>query len=247
MRLLGIDFETTGLDPEKDRVTEMGLVLWDVEKKQPLMAQSFFFYEPAFPEVSADITRLTGITRPMLEEFGYPPPRILMGLVQFCEKHKVEYVVAHNGENFDKPFLMAELDRHSVPRGVLGELPWIDTRSDIPFPTEPDSRKLKHLALDCGFINPFAHRALFDVLTMMRILSHYDIHEVLAFQKIPWAVVRALVNFDNKDLAKAQRYSWEKVGDVVKPKCWIKKIKENKMDDEIEACKKAGFEIARVG
>lgn len=246
MRLLGLDFETTGLDHQKDRITEMGACLWDVEMKRPLMTVGVFMHEEGFPSLSPEIVRLTGLTDDILREFGTAPKANFDWLESFVSKHKVDYVVAHNGENFDKPFLLAELARHCVDSAQLRILPWIDTRTDIPFPSEPDSRRLRHLALDCGFINPFEHRAVFDVLTMLKVLSHYPIEQVIEYQKIPWAVVRAVVSYDNRELAKKQRYSWEKVGDKNYPKWWVKKVKETQLQAEIEACKQAGFVAARV-
>lgn len=249
MRLLGLDFETTGLDTSKDRIVEIGAALWDVEAKRPLTTLGVFCHEPT-SEISKEslemMDRICGITLPVLQEFGTPVKGNLAWLDGFCSKHKVDYIVAHNGENYDKPLLMAELARHGVDAPCLRMLPWIDTRTDIPFASEPDSRKLKHLAGDHGFINPFAHRAVFDVLTMLRILSNYDIQQVLEFQKIPFMVVRAVVSYEQRDLAKARRYSWEKIGEKSYPKMWVKLVKENKCVDEVAECKKAGFQAAVI-
>lgn len=251
MRLLGLDLETTGFDTANDRITELGAVLWDVESKQPLDIFSCFVYDETLkekftPETVAMMERVCGITPGMLEEFGVPPVVAFGTLEEICRDHKVDYIVAHNGENYDKPLLFSELKRHGVSAPILTSLPWMDTRSDIPFPTEPDSRKLKHLAGDHGFLNPFSHRAVFDVLTMLRVLSHYDIKHVLEYQSIPWVVVRAMVSYDDREKAKAQRYSWEKIGDEYFQKSWVKKVKANMLDQEIETCKKAGFRSVRI-
>lgn len=246
MRLLGLDFETTGLDTSKDRITEMGLALWDVPTKRPLVTVGAFLHDSTYPPQSEEIIRLTGITDAMLTEFGSDPATNLRWLDSFCAKHKVEYIVAHNAENFDKPLLMSELARHSVETRCLRTLPWIDTRTDIPFPKEPDSRRLNHLALDCGFINPFAHRAVFDVLTMLRILSNYELDKVLEYQSIPFVTCRAVVSFNDKEKAKAMRFSWEKIGEKTYPKFWVKRIKLNMLDDEIVKCTQAGFPCIRI-
>lgn len=243
IRVLGFDAETTGLSPKEDRITEVGVALWDVENKQPLVTLGTFLYDESYPPLTAEITKLTGITDDMLKEFGVSPLTQWMWLEKFCDKHRVDYIVAHNGENFDRPFLYAELDRAGVSGSFLRSLPWVDTRNDIPFPTEPDSRKLKHLALDCGFINKFEHRAVFDVMTMLSVMSHYDFNEIVEYSQIPFITVRALVNYDNRELAKAQRFSWEKVGDRVYIKQWVKRIKENKFEEEKQKC---GFEIVQL-
>ncbi len=248
VRILGLDLESTGLDTANDWVTELGAVLWDVETKRPLVVQSCFLYdecmEPRFtPESIAMMKRICGITPELLKEFGQEPSGVYHRLDLFAREAGVEYICAHNGENFDKPMLYAQLHRLGVPGTRLRELPWIDTRTDLPFAEEPDSRKLKHLALDSGFISNFAHRAVFDVLTMLRILSNYPIEDVIAYSKIPFITVRAVVSYDNRELAKAQRYSWEKIGERTFPKCWVKRIKQDKLNDEIAACK---FEVVQI-
>lgn len=246
MRLLGLDLETTGFDTANDRVTEIGAVLWEVETKRPLVTQSCFLVDEGIlqkmenPEVSGMMSRICGITREMLTEFGRPPAEVFGQLATFIDRHRPDFIVAHNGENFDRPLLGSELNRHKV--NVVQQA-WIDTRTDIPFAVEPDSRKLKHLALDAGFINPFAHRAVFDVLTMLRVLSNYDIHAIIEYAKIPFVTVRAKVGYDDRQLAKDQRYSWEKLGEKTYPKCWVKRIKENKLATEIQACK---FEVVKI-
>ena len=40
--------------------------------------------------------------------------------------------------------------------------------TDVPYPETIATRKLTYLAADHGIVNPFAHRALFDVITMMQ-------------------------------------------------------------------------------
>lgn len=244
MRLLGLDLETTGFLTDKDRITELGTVLWDAERKLPIHMRGDFLYAPDYPKQSDEVIRVTGITDEMLLEFGQEPRGVLMALESYVAAHRVDYLVGHNSENFDKPLLMAELTRHAVEAPVLRALPWIDSRTDLPFVTEPDSRKLKHLAGDHGFLNPFAHRAVFDVLTMLKILGHYDLQAILEYQKIPFITVRALVSYDERQLAKDQRFSWEKLGERSYPKMWVKRIKQDKLAQEENACK--AFKIARI-
>lgn len=244
MRLLGLDLETTGFLTDKDRITELGIVLWDAPNKTPLYMRGDFLHAADYPKQSDEVIRVTGITDAMLLEFGKPPREILLALESFVAAHRVDFLVGHNSENFDRPLLMDELTRHEVEAPVLRALPWIDSRTDLPFASEPDSRKLKHLAGDHGFLNPFAHRAVFDVLTMLKVLGHYDLQAILEYQKIPFITVRALVTFDEKQLAKDQRFSWEKLGERSYPKMWVKRIKADKLAQEEIACK--AFKIARI-
>ena len=233
MLVLGIDLETTGLDTANDRITELGYVLWEIDTSTPVGIVNSLIYEesmePRFtPEAVEMMERVCGITVPMLHTFGIHPDQAIDQLLAVVQLYKPEYVIGHNWENFDGPMLAMELKRQG---GVLN-LPSIDTRTDLPFATEPDSRKLKHLALDCGFINPFPHRAVTDVLTMLKVLSHYPIEQVIEYSKIPWITVRADVKYEQRELAKARRYSWEKLGEKTYSKCWVKRIKENTLEQE---------------
>lgn len=241
MRALGLDFETTGFDTANDRVTEVGIILWDVELKRSLLIESTFLNDDGIrakctPETNAMMERVSGVTPAMLEEFGKNPKEVFELVDQLCIKHKVNYIVAHNGENYDKPLLMAELSRHDATAPFLRSLPWIDTRTDLPHTVEPDSRKLKHLALDAGFINPMPHRAVFDVATMLRILSTFDFSSVVTYSKIPFVTVQAIVAYEDRQKAKDKRYSWEKIGEKTYPKKWVKQVKEDQLAKEQAEC-----------
>lgn len=251
-RVLGLDFESTGLDVATARIVEMGAVLWDTDKKRPLTMYSVFFFDPSYDNIfTAEVTemmaRVSGIEVPVVREFGTEAKANLAWLDKFCHEHGVEYVVAHNGNNYDRPLLMHELDRHGLEAKTLRTLPWVDTMHDLPFATEPDSRKLKHLALDSGFLSPWNHRACFDVLTMLRILSNYEFAAVLAESKLPFVVLRALVSYDDREKAKAAKFSWEKIGDQEFKKMWVKRVRANKVDQIVEACAVQGFKAVPIG
>ncbi len=69
MKLLGIDVETTGLDTNNDRITEVGLVVWCTEKHAPLYLYNVNLLWPDMPELTPEITALTGIDLEHLQEF----------------------------------------------------------------------------------------------------------------------------------------------------------------------------------
>lgn len=241
MRLLGIDFETTGLDTANDRIVEMGAVLWDTDTKKPLKVYNEFLFIPGI-EISPEAQKVNGISNEMLKEFGQSPEVVFMELEHIVLANRVEYLVAHNAENFDKAILMSELDRFGLITARLRSTPWIDTRQDIPYEIEPTSRKLNHLAADMGFVNPFQHRAVFDVLTMLRVLSQYDIEQVLEYQRTPFVTLQALVSYDERQLAKDARFSWQNIGTKVYKNCWVKRVKKNLVDIERERLK-AKFQL----
>lgn len=246
MRVLVFDLETQGFEAGKDRITEIGAVLWDTDRKKPLLCMSELLWSPEYPPQSEEILRVTGITDDELKEFGYCPQLMIDKLNDMAANGKADFLCGHNINNFDKPFLLAWATIYGVAITKIKELPVLDTRTDLPFPVEPDSRKLKHLAADHGFLNPFAHRALFDSLTTAKLLSMYDINAVIELSKIPMAVMRALVSYDQREMAKTARYMWEKCGDKTFTKCWVKLVRQNKIDEEMAACKAAGFQSVQI-
>jgi DNA polymerase-3 subunit epsilon len=225
MLILGLDFETTFLSPvdvSKLRITEIGAVLYDWDTKKPLEIMSKLIYSDEYPKSPPELVELTGITDEMLDLYGEIPPPQLRELN--CLMAQADYVVAHNGNGFDKPIYEAECLRHNI---VRVEKPWIDTRVDIQYPANIKSRKLTYLAAEHGFANPFQHRALFDVLTMMHILEKYDLDKVIALSKEDSYIVTANVSFQNKDKAKGRGYFWN-----APDKLWQKEVKESTLDDE---------------
>jgi DNA polymerase-3 subunit epsilon len=241
MRLLAIDLETTGLDFEKDHIIEIAYVLKDTSFERPLQMETLLIWESYYPPLSKEITKITGITQAMLEQFGMSLERAL-SIVSGALRKEVEFIVAHNGEGFDKPFLLKKLkDRDLMRFKLFYDLPWIDTAADVEYPC--DTRRLGYLAAEHGFLNPFPHHALFDVVTMLKVLEKYDLEKVIERSKSPWATLRALVDYDNRDLAKRRRFNWQVCGDKMYPSCWVKRVKECDIEKEVGEAK---FEIVRI-
>lgn len=230
----GIDVETDGLDLKTSNVLEIAWAIMRVGDWRPLKMASHLILPTNFQGVPEEITQLTGIRGEDVRIYGRSAWGVMSELAADLCVMNVAYFVAHNGRAFDKPML-AQLD------GSVQERHWIDTKEDVNYPAHFGSRRLMHLATEYGFLNPFPHNALSDVLTMMRVLQQQDFEMVLARSKSPSIVVRAAVTYDNRDLAKARRYAWEKIDDkVFHPKQWVKRIKE--MDLEKERAE-AGFPV----
>lgn len=225
MRVLAIDFETSGLEPSKDRIIEIGCALWDTDRKVVLEAAGFLLRLPIDVKLDPVITKLTGITPGDLEEFGGDLPDSLLRIARSCVKAGVSRLVGHNAKAFDRAFLLAEIGRLAVvPPEVqaLAALPWLDTMTDLPVPEEMKARKLVHMAADHGFLNPFPHRALFDALTCLRLLSSYPFDEVVRYADAPVVTLSAWgLPFDRKQEAKDAGFSWDATRKV-----WFRKVKD---------------------
>jgi DNA polymerase III subunit epsilon len=233
--LLGIDFETTGVSVENDKIIETGLVLFDWKRKLPCVCLSYLVNWPNL-EIPQDITKLTGITKKDLEDFGFSPKGVFEDIFELMQKAK--YIVAYNGNNFDRPLLInnAKEFNYSFDRH------WLDLMIDIDYPEHIDTKKLEFLAAQHGFLNPFSHRAVFDVLTMFKIMAQYDLDKIVASAQVSMIEIRACVSFADKDKAKLLKYYWDG-----ERKIWVKKIKENKYQLEEEKVKTLGFQIVRLG
>jgi DNA polymerase-3 subunit epsilon len=222
--LLSLDFETTGLDFDKDRVIEYGLVAWDVELRQPvrLMGNLVKPERNFTQEEWAAAEAVHHIGMGTVNRYGMPEHIALAILLTWYET--ADYIVAHNGVFFDKPMLERWATRY--PELKMPKRPWIDTRVDLPVPL---SGKLVYLAADHGFINPFPHRALFDAMTCLRIIDNYDVPTVIERSRLPNVLVQGLVSYEDREKAKARGYGWQ---DYRGKKCWVRTLKDPEVGRE---------------
>jgi len=145
MRLLFLDLETTGLDFDDDYITEIGYVIKDTEISKPLLTVGEMLKVPG--EVPQIITEITGITKEILNEFGEDPKEILEMFLSAVERYKIDYIVAHNGNGFDKPMLEGNLNRLDLR---MPDIEWLDTRLDIVYPEHFKVRNLTYLCAEHG-------------------------------------------------------------------------------------------------
>lgn len=236
MLLLGVDVETTGLDVREDRITELGAVLWDTERRAPIVVANHYVWDKSYPPLSAEITEITGIRTEDLQEFGIPPAVVFSDYNLLAKR--ADCIVAHNGNNFDKPLMENQFSKNQV---AWVNTPWLDTSVDVPYPQTIKTRKLTHLAAEHGFLNPFAHRAFADVLTMLAVLDRYDIAECARLSQEPNVDIEAVTLAPWKDpapegqketdKAKARGFRWNGAR-----KKWIKTVKESFADKEVSEC-----------
>lgn len=237
MRILGFDLESTGRDPLEARILEVGVVLWDTDTAAVKWMYSSYLWDVTYPDIPEEITELTGITQEDAMEFGADPKQELLKLVELFKDSDAHTLCAHNGNLYDKELLKAEAERNNVDITPLLNTPWIDTRTDLPSAKQFDSYKLKYLATDHHVCqNQPGHRALFDVLTMLSVLKAYPIEDVLKLSQSPSIVVRACVNYDQRQWAKDEKFMWEQVGTQKFPKMWVKQIKVCQLEAEQTRC-----------
>lgn len=221
MKVLGLDIETTGLDPNNDSVTEIGAVLYDVESCTPLEMMNRVI--KTTDKIPDRIVRLTGITDEIVQNHGKDMLEVISEFNSLSSQ--ADYLVIHNAP-FDLGFL-----KSLEPVGIQGlDKPVIDTMRDLPIDDAVhQSVKLTHLCATHGFLNPFSHRAIFDVLSMLKVLSCYNFNGVIAYKNSPTIRVIANVSFEEKDKAKNAGFRWNG-----SKKYWFKEMKQHEFDGNLD-------------
>lgn len=236
MKLVGIDFETNGVDPHTCSFTEVGLVFYDTDfGLSPIESISMLNKEVKTMDPTA--SKITGITLKQCHTYGSQVDAILGHMFAQLNFYNPDFLVAHNAHAFDE-IIFNRLHKASDLK-LRKEIPWIDTMEDLSEETyaKLGTRTLEFMAARSGFINPFPHAALSDVMTMMKILFENGHEHAAERSKVPSVIVNAVVSFDNKDLAKAQGYYWQQIrGGKQYTKKWVKKIKKDMYEIEKELC-----------
>ncbi len=213
--LLAFDLETSGLDFVKDRPLEVGAILYSTGLKRIIESQGFLV--KADVAVTAEITKITGITQSMLDKFGLDSPDALGILSDMIDQS--DAIVGHNVVRFDRRMLQSWATREKMP--VTDKL-WVDTFTDLP---DTFATKLSYMAADAGYLNLFPHGALTDCLTVLKLLEKYDIDKVIERAKSPMVVVQAHQARHENDLAKKAKFRW-----FPEKKLWWRWVKEMDLD-----------------
>lgn len=222
--IFGVDFESTGTDVTKDRITEVGGCLFDWDSATPLVLQSDLVHIDV--PIPQEVVELTGITDQMLEDYGKQPEDV------FSDFHylagKADYLMAHFANQFDKPLYEATMQRLGIePVDKL----WLDSSVDCTYEKRITTRNLQYLAAEAGFTNPFRHRAVFDVLTMLRVASDFRLDAIVKRAQEPTLYVQAIVSFEEKEKAKERGYRW-----YGPTKTWWKSAKLSDYQAEKDVC-----------
>lgn len=155
-----LDLETTGLSPDSDRITEIGVVK---AHGGEVLGEFSTLVHPGRP-VPPGITAVTGITDQMLAG----QPRIQAVLPALLEFLRGTVLVAHNA-NFDTRFLAAALEREGYPPL---RLPVVDTAAVARRVLRDEVRSCRLSELARHYRSPVApeHRALPDARATIHVL-----------------------------------------------------------------------------
>ena len=228
MIILGVDVETTGLEPKEDDITELGMVLWNTEEGKPVRMYNEY-NQSLEKEIPEEIVKLTGITDSMCRYHGVPRTELALKFNDFAEQ--ADYIMAHNAP-FDRAFILENLQSGSDRK-------WLCSKGHIKYPEEFRSKSLVPLAAYHGFLNPFAHRAIFDVLTMLRVAQHYDWQDIVTRSEQPYVTIKAMVPFERKDEAKEAGFRWNPL-----KKIWWREMIRSELAEFVGELK---FDVIELG
>lgn len=210
-----VDVETTGLDPTKDEIIELGIVKFSYSAEGEVTGFIDTFNQlrqPSFP-IPEIITSITGISNEMVAGQKIDEGAIIE-LVEGAD-----LVVAHNAA-FDRRFL-----ERLIP--VLITKPWACSMTEVDWASNGyEGTKLSYLAAEAGFFYD-RHRAENDCLATIEILrrplrktGETGLSMMLnTARQVSWRIWALGASFEIKDHLKNRGYRWNN-GDDGRPRSW---------------------------
>jgi DNA polymerase-3 subunit epsilon len=218
-----VDVETTGLDPRRNAVIELGAVLFSytLDGRVVRLEDEYSGFEDPGSPIPPHITRLTGITDEMVRGQQLDKARLEKLLGQ------ADLIIAHNAA-FDRPLVERQLGPAAKP--------WACSQREIPWQESGlESAKLEFLAYRYGFFYN-GHRALDDCRAAVHLLaqplpgtSTTTLAPLLNSARKPSYRLRAVgAPFEAKDLLKSRQYRWD--GEA---RCWWKEVGAEEQEAEV--------------
>ena len=195
-RLLILDTETTGLDPQRDRCIELGAVLFDVPRRSVLSQVSLLL-----PCEQNPAQAVNGID-PLLTQQPQPWQQGLQWFEALLAASDV--VVAHNAA-FDRQWFGI------APLPAIDK-PWLCSMEDIRWPADRHLRSnpsVRDLALAYSVPVWAAHRALTDCIYLAQVFERCSDLEPLLQQGLePRRLYRARLSYEERHKAREAGFRW---------------------------------------
>lgn len=228
-----LDSETTGLDPENDKVIQLSMYKVSFNSKGIVSLDGFFdrYIDPGFP-IPAEITKITGITDEMVAGKTLSDKEVaeFMG---GCER-----VIAHNAA-FDRKFC-----EKAFPKAGFDKLVWDCSIAQVDWKARGEkSASLEVLCLHMGMVY-HAHNSASDIKALAYILTnhrdaegHSAFAEMLQNSQIENVHIFADgAHYSKKDILKENGYRWAPDDEPVNgySKVWHKDIRatEEALEEE---------------
>jgi DNA polymerase-3 subunit epsilon len=217
-----VDVETTGINPDRDRIIELGICLFEYDRQNGRIYRVLGSWEwvedPGF-SIRPEITNITGITDKMVAGHRIDDRAVndLLG--------RVVLVIAHNAD-FDRRFLERRLP-------IFAEKYWASSHFDIDWKAEGiRSSALEFVAYSLGFFHD-GHRAASDCRATLHALAQtlprtgrLALQALLEQARLPtWRLWARDATIEKKDVLKARGYTWSP-GEFGRPKCWYRDVSD---------------------
>lgn len=195
-----LDTETTGMDPNSNKIIELGLVRcsYSMDRRCVLSIDRWYDeFEDPQAKIPAEVTQLTGITDAMVA--GKKFDADIVGQI-FAGK---PLIIAHNAR-FDRPFVDRRFPLYEklAWECSLQSVDW----EDLGF----NGRKLEFLVQSSGYFYK-AHRAYVDCLALIWLMhlnpAAFDMLITKAMQ-VEYQVIAKGSPFSVKDQLKGAGYRW---------------------------------------
>lgn len=222
------DVETTGLEPATDVPIEVGAVQFEWTEEESgngecqagtprIVAMYGGLCDPGKP-IPELIVSLTGITDDDVRGKALDN-KVLSDFARSADIH-----VAHNAL-FDKQFIQ----RAAFFEGIENAR-WACTIKHIDWAAKGfKSTALLYLGAEHGFVNPFAHRAVFDCASTFRLMQPHFTELLKNYRQRLFTICAWNSSFHMKDLLKERKYYWDAASKV-----WKKDVLESKVAEEME-------------
>jgi DNA polymerase III subunit epsilon len=217
-----VDVETTGTNPDRDSIIELGICLFEYDRENGriyrVLGSWEWFEDPGF-SIPCEIMTITGITDEMVAGHRIDERAVndLLG--------RIVLVIAHNAD-FDRRFLERRLPAFAAKH-------WACSRTDIDWKAEGiRSSALEFVAYSLGFFHD-GHRAASDCRATLHALAQplpttgrLALQALLEQARLPtWRLWARDAAIEKKDVLKARGYAWSP-GEFGRPKCWYRDVSD---------------------
>jgi DNA polymerase III epsilon subunit-like protein len=174
MKLLFLDIETTGFKKTFHQILEIAAILYDTDKDEPIDR----FHEYIKPKDVIENDFVHGITNEMVADARIEAD-VLRDFVEFVHLSNPNYLVGHNIDNFDEPFIRARMDMYRFPWPTIDTIDTLSIarKEKLPtaFTTETGKPSYKQESIAAAFgITYKAHSAIEDVKALIRIYTRIE-------------------------------------------------------------------------
>lgn len=227
-----IDLETTGLDPRKDEIIEVGVLITTFTNEDGFINIDFTnnqLQQPNKP-ISEEITKITGITNEDVKG------KVIDWDLLKDQLINVDLIICHNAY-FDRNFM--ELQTPEFFQSLIKSKPFGCSSNGINWREFGfEGAKLEYLNLKMGYFYE-GHRALIDCYATLNLFiskpeAFTELKEKVRQKEVLICATNA--SFDKKDVLKKRNYRWSG-GDSNLPKSWWTTVPEKEYQEELQFLK----------